>query len=124
AFSRSRLCSRNKKFALEKQTSPSQGSMYYRSERSETVVREGLVGFRHPVHFLALLHRRSAAFGGLEQLAGETLGHRLLGTLACSLAQPAHRQRHAARRPHFDRHLVVGTTDAAALDLDHRLHVG
>ena len=32
-------------------------------------------------------------------------------------------QRLAAHRAHFHRHLVVGTTDAARLDLDHRLDV-
>ena len=30
----------------------------------------------------------------------------------------------AAHRAHFDRHLVVGAADAAALHLDHRLDVG
>ena len=37
--------------------------------------------------------------------------------------QPAHRERGPALRTHFDRHLVRGTTDAAALHFDDRLEV-
>src|SRR5512141_590879 len=87
---------------------------------SEPEMRERLVGFRHPVYFLALLDRAAAAFGSLEQLGREPRAHRLLAALARRLAQPAHRERHPAHGPHFDRHLEVGAADAAALDLDHR----
>ena len=49
--------------------------------------------------------------------------HALLAALARRFADPAHRQRRAAHRAHFHRHLVVGAADAAALHLHHRLHV-
>src|SRR5512135_2105388 len=90
---------------------------------SEAEVRERLVGFRHAVHFLALLHRAAAAFRGLEQLGCEALTHRLLAALARGFAQPAHRERHPADRTHLDRHLEIGAADATALHLDHRPRV-
>src|SRR4029078_1110484 len=42
---------------------------------SEAEVAERLVGFRHAVHFLALLDRAAAAFRGLHQLGGKALAH-------------------------------------------------
>ena len=54
------------------------------------VVREGLVGLRHPVRVLLLLDRAAAAVGGVEHLAGEPLDHGLLGTRARVLDEPAH----------------------------------
>src|SRR5512135_118292 len=42
---------------------------------SEAEMRERLVGFRHAMHFLALLDRAAAALGGLEQLGREALTH-------------------------------------------------
>src|SRR4051812_35437669 len=75
------------------------------------------------MHFLALFHRAAAAFGGFLQLARQAHGHRLLAALLRRLADPAHRERHAPHRAHFDGHLVVRAADAPALDLDHRLDV-
>src|SRR5512139_1930629 len=43
---------------------------------SEPEMRERLVGFGHPVHFLALLDRAAAAFRGLEELGREPRAHR------------------------------------------------
>ena len=48
---------------------------------------------------------------------------RLLAALAGVVTQPAHRQSDATLRTHFDRHLVGGATDAAALHFDRGLHV-
>jgi len=45
-------------------------------------------------------------------------------TLACKIFQPAHCQRHAAGWTNFDRNLIVGAADAAALDLNLRLDIG
>src|SRR5215470_1449952 len=86
----------------------------------EPEVRERLVGFRHPVHFLAFLDRAAAAFGCLEQLGGKPLAHRLLTALARSFADPAHRERHPAHRAHFYGNLEVRAAHTAALDLDGR----
>src|SRR5690606_18816752 len=38
-------------------------------------------------------------------------------------AQPAHRQRYAARRTNLHRNVIGGTANTAALDLHHGLHV-
>src|ERR1700730_15316889 len=86
-------------------------------------MRERLVGFRHPVHFVALLHRAAAAFSRFEKLTSQAPRHRLFATLFLSLAQPTHRQCHTTRRTHFDRNLIVRATNAAALHFHHRLHV-
>src|ERR1035438_10661311 len=69
------------------------------TEPSEAVMGKSLVGLRHAMHFLALLHCRTATFGGFQQLAGQAQAHRLLAALPGRLAQPAHGQGHAAGRP-------------------------
>src|ERR1700738_4009003 len=71
------------------------------SEGLETEMRERLVGFRHPVHFVALLHRAAAAFSRFGKLTSQAQRHRLFATLFRSLAQPTHRQCHTTRRTHF-----------------------
>src|SRR6218665_207605 len=93
------------------------------ARRSKTKVTESLVGFGHTVHFVALFHCPATAFGGFEQLVGQTLGHRLFATLAGRFLDPAHRQRQPADRTPLHRHLVVGTADTAGLDFDHGLDV-
>src|SRR5882672_1857631 len=89
----------------------------------ESEVREGLVRLGHPVHFLALLHCAAAAFRRFHQFPGQAQWHRFLAALLGRFTQPAHCQRHPAHRPDFHRNLVVGTADATALYLDHRLDV-
>jgi len=49
--------------------------------------------------------------------------HGFLAAATGGLDDPAHRQCLAAGGPHFNRNLVRGTTDAARLHFDHRLHV-
>ena len=75
------------------------------------------------MHFVALLHSAAAAFSGIEQFASKARRHRLFGTLLSRFAEPAHRKSHAADGADFDRHLVVGTTDAAGLDFHQRTDV-
>src|SRR6202789_413965 len=70
-----------------------------------------------------LLHRGAAAIGSVEKLSSELLNHSLFATRAAISHQPTNRQRRAPLRQHFDRHLVVRTTNAAALHFKHRLHV-
>src|SRR5574340_867573 len=86
-------------------------------------MRESLVCFSHAVHFFALLHRAAATFRCIDQLTRQTHTHGFFTTLACSFAQPAHRQSHAARRTHFYRHLIIRTADAAALHFHLRLGI-
>ena len=82
------------------------------------VVGESLVGLRHLVDVFAALHSSAGAVGGIEDLVGETLGHRVLFALAGELDEPAHGQGLRATGAHLDRHLVRRTTDPAGPHLD------
>src|SRR4051812_17258472 len=88
------------------------------------IVRERLVGLGHTVGVFLLLHGVAFALAGRDHFGGELLGHRLLITAAGERDQPAHRQRSAAVRTNFDRHLVRRAADAAALNFDGGLEVG
>src|SRR3954449_11979685 len=90
---------------------------------SPAVVREGLVRLGHLVRVLAALDRRTQTVARVEQLVHQALGHRLLATGPAVLDQPAQAERGLARGADLDRDLVGRPTDAAALDLDRRLHV-
>src|SRR6202000_833089 len=83
-----------------------------------------LVGLRHAMGVFALLHRGAAVVGGIHQLGGEAIGHRLLRAAARGGDDPADRQRLGAIGADFDRHLVGGTADAAGAHFEVRLHVG
>src|SRR5438034_1972750 len=89
----------------------------------EAEVAERLVGFCHAVNFVTLFHGAATAFGGFHQLIGQTQGHGLLAALFGGFFQPAHGQGHTTHRTHFDRHLVVGTANAAGFHLNHGLDV-
>src|SRR5215203_5224329 len=89
------------------------------------VVRECLVGLRHPVLIVLLLERAALLVERVHELAGQLRGHPLLTALAGERDQPAERQRPGAPLRHLDRHLVVRAADAARADLEHgsdRLH--
>src|SRR4029079_7202761 len=89
------------------------------------VVREGLVGLRHPVDVVLLLERAALRADRVHQLARELLLHPLLAALAGELDEPADRERAGAALRHLDRHLVVRAADAAGPNLAHgrdRLH--
>src|SRR5437660_7852183 len=58
--------------------------------RLPPVVGERLVGLRHLVRVLALLHCVAAVVRGVHQLCGEILVHGLLAALLGVLDQPAH----------------------------------
>src|SRR5262245_42257874 len=89
-----------------------------RGAGSESVVRERLVGFRHAVCVFAFLHRATATFRSVENLAGQTGRHRLLAATARVVHEPAHGQRLTTRRTHFDRNLIRGTANATRLHFD------
>ena len=76
-------------------------------------MREGAVGFRHPVRVFALLDRVAAIVGGIHQLGRQPLHHGLLVAAARGRDDPADRERLAALGTHFDRHLIGGAADAA-----------
>ncbi len=70
-----------------------------------------------------LLDRRTAIVRCVEQLAGETLFHGVLGPTTRRADQPADRERLAAIRADFNRHLIGGATDAARPNLDRRADI-
>src|SRR4029079_9724971 len=83
------------------------------------VVREGLVGLRHPVDVVLLLECAALRVDRVHQLAGDLLLHPLLAALARELDEPADRERARTALRHLDGHLVVGAADAAGADLEH-----
>src|ERR1700722_2893932 len=87
------------------------------------IVREGAVGFRHPVHVFTLLDGVPPAIRRIEQLGREPLRHRLFIALACCRDDPANAERLPAHRANLDRHLIGGTTNAARTHLDGRHYV-
>ena len=91
--------------------------------RLPAIVREGTVGFGHPVRIFALLHGIAAIVGRIHQFAGQTADHGGLTAPTRSRDQPANRQRLGALRAHFDGDLIGGTAHAAATDFDARLDV-
>src|SRR5215469_6238034 len=87
------------------------------------IVRERLVRLSHAVNVFLLLHRGATSVRGIEQLSRQLVDHALLATRAAIGHEPTNRQRRPALRVHLNGHLVVRTTDAAALHFQHRLHV-
>src|SRR6185369_6519851 len=91
--------------------------------RLPAVVGEGLVGFRHTMRVFALLDGCAAVVGGVVELAGKALDHRLLGSAAGVQDDPAHAERYTPRRADLDGHLIGGAADAPRAHFDDRLHV-
>src|SRR6476646_80172 len=71
------------------------------------VVRESLVGLRHPIHVVLALVRVPLLLERVEDLAGELVAHVLLAAVARERHEPAERERATARLRHLDGHLVV-----------------
>src|ERR1700761_6667555 len=84
------------------------------------VVGEGLVGLRHAVDVVLALPGAALLLVRVEDLAGQTIGHRVLATGAGVLDEPADGEGAGATRGHLDRHLVGGAADPAGADLEHR----
>src|SRR3954454_22913395 len=84
------------------------------------VVREGLVGLRHPVDVVLALERPALLVEGVQNLVSELRAHPLLAALARVVHEPAHGERAGAALRHLDGDLVVGAADAATADLEDR----
>src|SRR5215216_3775549 len=95
-----------------------------RSSCLPAIVGERLVRFGHAVRVFLLLHRIALALRRRDHLGGELFRHRLLVAVTRIADEPTHRERGPALRADFDRNLVRGAADSAALDLDHGLQVG
>src|SRR6478735_7947972 len=89
----------------------------------ETEVSEGAVRLGHLVGIVALLDCIPLPDRSFLELAGERLDERDVLASEGVIDDPAHRESELAGRRNFHRHLVGGTTDAAALHLEARLHV-
>src|SRR3954471_10882569 len=83
-------------------------------------MREGTVGFRHPVHVFTLLDGVPPVVRRVEQLGREPLRHRLFVAIARRSNDPADAERLTADQADFDRHLVGGATYATRPDFDGR----
>src|SRR3954467_11279193 len=84
------------------------------------VVREGLVGLRHPVHVVLALVRVPLLLECVEDLAGELVDHVLLAAVAGERDDPAQRERAPASLRHLDGYLVVRPAARARLAPEHR----
>src|SRR5215213_11465377 len=87
------------------------------------IVREGAVGFRHPVHIFPLLDGVAPAIRRVKQFSREPLRHRLFVALARCGDDPPDTESLAANRTHFDWYLIGGAADPARTHLDGRHHV-
>src|SRR3972149_4558185 len=68
------------------------------------VVRERLVGLRHPVRVFSLLDGGAPVVGRVQELAGQLLRHALLPPAAGGGGEPPHRGRGPALRAYLHRH--------------------
>ena len=82
-----------------------------------------LVGLCHLVRIFLLLDGCARVVGGIHQLTGKALIHGLLATQTSIVHDPADTESHAAVRTNLDRHLVVGTADAARAYLENRHNI-
>src|ERR1700737_130308 len=78
---------------------------------------EGLVRLSHLVCVFLTLYRRAYVVGGVHQLVGELLRHRLAGSDAGVADDPATGQGGTPVRSDLDRDLVCGATDSLGLHL-------
>src|ERR1700761_5264723 len=100
---------------VKRQTSPR--ARHRAGASLPAVVGEGLVGLRHAVDVVLALVGVALLLGGIQELVGEPLGHRLLAALAGELDQPADGEGPGPAGRHLDGHLVGGAADAAGADL-------
>src|SRR4249920_2353908 len=93
------------------------------TESLPAIVGESLVGFGHSMRVVLLLDGIAAIICGVHQLPCEFLLHGFLTPRARIQKQPSDAEGSAARRTHFNGHLVGGTADAPGFHCKHRLDV-
>src|SRR5918994_2273240 len=84
------------------------------------VVREGLVGLRHPVDVVLLLECAALLVERVEDLPDELRLHALLAALPRVRHKPAHGEGAGAALRPLHGHLVVRAADAPRAHLEHR----
>src|SRR5262245_26466080 len=87
------------------------------------IVREGLIGLRHPMHVFPLLYRRPRIVRRIQQFSRELLPHTLPAAGTRIFRQPSERQRHSTGWTNFYRHLIRGAADPTGFHLNDRLHI-
>ena len=86
-------------------------------------MRERFIRLGHLVGVFATLDCRTEPVRGIQNLVGQSLGHRLLAAGAGVLDEPSQGERVAAPGPDLDRDLVGRAADAPALHFELRLDV-
>ena len=84
---------------------------------------KGAVSLRHFVSFVALADHHTLIGAGVANLIRESDVHRRAAATASGIHDPAHRKGFLAIQGNFERHMVGGSTDAAALHLNAGLGV-
>src|SRR4051812_44328998 len=87
--------------------------------RLPAVVRERLVGLRHPVEVVLTLVGTALLVEGVQDLPRELLVHVLLAPVARIRNDPPHGEGARAARRHLDRDLIVRAADAPRARLEH-----
>src|SRR6201995_4163539 len=98
----------------------SSGRVIGAGELLPAVVGEGLVGLRHAVDVVLPLPGAALLLVRVEDLTGQTIGHRVLAARPGGLDAPADCEGGGATGGHLDRDLVGRTADAAGADLEDR----
>src|SRR6478609_1397132 len=88
-----------------------------------TEMGEGAIGLGHLVHFFLLLHHAAGVVVGVDDLGGDGLAHRDALAAVGGVNNPAESQGLLALERDFNRNLVGGATDAAALHFQLRAGV-
>src|SRR5689334_13591474 len=94
-----------------------------RAPNSPAIVSERLVRVSHLVRVVLLLDGVATQLRCVDQLRREALTHGLLAAVARVVHEPAHAEGNAPLGADFDRNLIGGTADAAALHFQARLDV-
>src|SRR5229473_1790036 len=86
-------------------------------------MRECLVRIGHAMRVVLLLHRVAAIVGRVEQLSGETIGHRFLAAPARIRNYPTNSECATSLLMNFDRNLIGGSSYAPRLHFHGGTHV-
>src|SRR6201995_830648 len=100
----------------------SSGRVIGAGELLPAVVGEGLVGLRHAVDVVLPLPGAALLLVRVEDLTGQTMGHRVLAASPGVLDEPADGEGAGATRGHLDRDLVGRIADAAGAGPAERGH--
>src|SRR5690625_820379 len=84
---------------------------------------ECLVGFGHSMGVFTFAYRTTTTFGRIYALVAQAQDHGLLAAALGSLTQPTHCQGSASYGTDLYGHLIVGTPNTTAFDLDNWFNI-